>query len=281
MSIHPRNTILALALCLVAAPCAWASNDADNAFQTGQRLLAEGDTRAALKSYIEAVKLDRDNQDYLQQYLLVRRVVSLQAALVKEADPQQWEITALALRTFFASQGLHAQALPVDRAIFQRLKTADAAVQLADTLLALKRDEEATNVLATLDAQKTTTASQALTAVALMRQGKVDEAKRIQARITLTADADPGTLYLAARMHAAIGDPAPALATLTRCFESVPPSRLGDLKSHAKLCSDFTSLVSQPSFDKVMQTASKVAESQCSGGSSCSTCPLRGKCNTK
>ena len=98
-------------------------------------MLAGGDLRAALKQYVAAVKLDRENQEYLQQYMLVRRAVALQDALAKETNPQQWEQMAVALRSFFSAQGLHAQALPLDRAMWERSKTADNAMQLADTLL--------------------------------------------------------------------------------------------------------------------------------------------------
>ena len=91
--------------------------------------------------------------------------------------------------------------------------------------------------------------------------------------------ADSFTLYLTARAQAAVGEAAKSLATLTRCYESVPPSRLEPLKSHTKLCSEFADMTSSAAFAQVLQTKSKVPESKCSGGSSCSTCPMRGNCS--
>ena len=126
-----------LAACLFATLPTYAQSDAENAFANGQARLADGDLTGALKAYIAAVKADRDNQQYLQQYLLVRQAVTLQAAWNDQMKDAQWEQTALALRRFYLSQGLHAAALPIDEAMFARLPSADTAVQLAETLLAL------------------------------------------------------------------------------------------------------------------------------------------------
>jgi ferredoxin len=68
------------------------------------------------------------------------------------------------------------------------------------------------------------------------------------------------------------------MTTLTSCFAAVPPSRLDELKNHARKCSEFAGVASSPAFAQALQTQSKVAESKCSGGSSCSTCPMRGNC---
>ena len=38
-------------------------------------------------------------------------------------------------------------------------------------------------------------------------------------------------------------------------------------------------MTSSAAFAQVLQTKSKVPESKCSGGSSCSTCPMRGNCS--
>jgi hypothetical protein len=144
--------------------------------------------------------------------------------------------------------------------------------------LALKQENDAIRVLEGLDSDSTKQASQGLLAVALARAGKTDEAREIAAKMSKTV-ADTGTLYISARMRAAIGQDRLALSELVKCFESVPPSRLGALKSHAKSCVDFASLVSTDGFADALKTESKVAESSCSGGSSCSTCPMRGSCS--
>ncbi len=272
-----KHVVVAIGCWLCAISC-WAAGDAEQAFQKGQQLVADGNLRAAVPALAAAVKLDRDNQQYLQQYLVTRQAVTFQSIVDNEKDPQRWEKAAMALSSFYTSQGLQARALPVDEAMFKRLKTSDSAVQLAETLLTLKQPERAAEVLASLGSQHATTASQALLCVALARQGHADEAKRLVAALPPVSNTDPGTLFLTARAQAAVGQQAEALATLVRCFEAVPPSRLDLLKSHTKLCQDFSAVAGDPAFAQALETPSKVPESKCSGGSSCSSCPMRGNC---
>lgn len=272
---------LMVSMWLLFAPSAQAAQDAAAEFRQGHDRLAAGDLRGALQSYVAAVKADRANQEYLQQYLMVRQAITLQAAMSDRQDLAEWETKAQALRSFFVMQGLPAQTLPIDREIFARLKTADAAVQLADTLLQLDQFGEAEQVLKSLDAGRSTLGSRALLAIALARQNKMDDARRVGASVAIptSGTVDPGTLYLLARMRAALGETDVAIGLLKRSFESVPPSRLDDLKTHAKSCADFGSASSGASFAAVLKTQSKVAESKCSGGSSCASCPMRGGCS--
>jgi hypothetical protein len=46
------------------------------------------------------------------------------------------------------------------------------------------------------------------------------------------------------------------------------------------LCADFRDLHDQEAFKTVLATQSKVAQSGCTGGSSCSSCALKGKCSS-
>jgi tetratricopeptide (TPR) repeat protein len=278
MVMPSHKVVVFVAVLLVSAGSAWAGDEAGTAFLQGQKSLAGGDLPAALKQFGAAVKLDANNQQYVQQYLMVRQVVMLQNALAKETDPQQWERNAVALRSFFSAQGLHSQALTLDRAMWERSKTADNAIQLADTLLALDKHDEVMALLAKLDGQLANNATRALLAVALARQGKLDEAKAIANRIQNATQADPGALFMTARMHAAVGNDAQALAALVQCYEAVPPSRLDAVKDLTRQCKDFSRVIALASFASVMQTVSKVPESKCSGGSSCATCPMRGNC---
>ena len=243
-------------------------------------MLAQGDLRGALKAYATAAQTNRSNEGYVQQFLLVRQVVMLQDSLDKETDAARRTQLGQSLRAFYASQGLFGRALPIDQELYQRLGSPNAAIQLAETQLALEQAGLAAEVLSSLTPEQTTPATQSLLCVALVRQGKPDAARQLADRVVVDPQAGPGTLYIVARMQAAVGDSGPAVATLRRCFESVPPSRLEALRAHAQGCVDFASLHSGPEFKSALQTASKVTESTCSGGSSCSTCPLRGNCSS-
>ena len=132
--------------------------------------------------------------------------------------------------------------------------------------------------LSALESDKTTAMTQLLLGIALARSGKTDQAKRIAEKVTLPKDAGPSVTYTAARLHAATGDSAKAMALLKTCFEGTLPSQLDGFKSHAKTCPEFAAIASTPEFAAVMKTESKVPESKCSGGSSCAGCPMRGNC---
>jgi tetratricopeptide (TPR) repeat protein len=252
---------------------------ADAAFARGNALLAQGNLQGALQSYAVAARADRDNQQYRQRFMLVRQALSLQKQLGVEKDAQRWRQMAQALRSFYASQDLHTQALAVDGQIHKRLQTSGSALQLAQTQLALAKNAEAAATLGDLGRKKATPATEALRAVALARQGEIDQAIDIAMEADAPPDADPGTFYCLARMHAVIGNNDQAVALLTSCFEAVAPSRLDALKLHARGCADFGELASTSGFAEAMQTQSKVAESECSGGSSCAGCPMRAKCS--
>lgn len=268
---------------VVVVALAWATgaraDSAQKAFAEGETILAGGDLPGALRAYEKAVRADRSNQEYLQKFMLVRRAIVLRQNLGKEEDAERWRLTAQALHAFYISEGLLERALEVDEAIHGRLKTAYSAAQLAETQLGLDRNAEAAEMLAALAPEKATPSTQALLAIALARQGKREEAKRIADAVSLDDEAGPGAVYGSARMHAAVGSHERALSLMARSFEAVPPSRLGALKAHAKQCREFASLVSLAGFAKALKTESKVAESKCSGGSSCAGCPMRGSCS--
>jgi len=152
-------------------------------------------------------------------------------------------------------------------------------VQLAETQLAVGNNAAAARVLATLGPKGSTAATQAMLAVALARQGRMADARKIAGTTSPPKKAGPGTLYSLARMHAIVGHQEQALALLIRSFEAVPPSRLDNLKTHAKQSPEFAALASTAGFAQALRAKSKVAESKCSGGSSCAGCPMRGKCS--
>ncbi len=277
-----RNVALAATLLvtlLAAVPGRAGAADARQAYQQAQEQVAAGDLAAVRKSMIAAVKLDRANQRYLQQYLLITQALKLEAEFKQQRDPKRWESAAQSLSLFYSSQGHHAQALPVDEALFARLKTADAAVQLAETLLAVENYARAVEVIRSLPDQQVSTASTALLSIALARQGDLSAARETVGRLRVERESDPFALYVAARAQAAIGQDAESLKTLVLCYEAVPPSRLAALKSHTRQCSEFAGLAATAGFAQALQTQSKAPESKCSGGSSCATCPMRGNCS--
>jgi tetratricopeptide (TPR) repeat protein len=273
-----RRVVMPVLLAVLAAGCSAVLADvASESFERGKALLAKGSLHAALGAYADAVRADRDNQAYLQEFMLVRQAVALEQAFAREKESGRWLQTAQALRSFYVRNGVYAKALRIDQQIHKRQDTESSALQLAETQLAMGKCVDAEQVLSALGPERTR-AAQAMLAVALARQDKLDEARRLAKSITAPTFCDPGTLYSIARMRAAVGDTTECLAVLTRCFQATPPSRLETLKDHAKKSPEFSAMASTASFQAVLQTDSMVPESKCSGGASCAGCPMRRQC---
>ena len=273
-----RLLVLAVTALGIAVGAAALAATPSEHYGKGDGLLAKGELFEALKAYADAIRSDRSNQQYVQQFLLVRQAYTLQDALGKETNSERWLQYAQALRSFYVEQSVYSQALVWDKQIHKREGSAGSAVQLAEMQLALDRNSDAAQTLAAMESEKATTATRALLSVALARQGETDRAQEIAKSIKVPADSGPGTLYCVARANVAVGNHDQAFALLTRCFEATPPSRLDVLKSHAKKAPEFLPLASTPRFVEVLTTESKIAESKCSGGSSCAGCPMRGQC---
>jgi hypothetical protein len=269
---------------MVVVAVAWLTGGAEAAekgadlFRAGETRLAAGDLQGALQQFAGAVRADPANQRYTQQYAMLRQVLMMRVSLPKESVPSQWAYKARALHTFYVNHGLYAHALEIGEQLHAKLDNGVSALLLAETQLAMNQPADAAQVLADLPAAKHTVATKALQGLAVARQGKPDEARQIAQTIQLTSDEGAGAVYAVARLHAAIGDDTQACQLLVRCFESALPSRAAGFKQHAQTSPEFSSLAADTRFVAALQTASKVPESACSGGSSCASCPMRGNC---
>lgn len=281
MTVRNISISAAFAALMFCATPGWASSpdQARAAFARGGKLLAEGDFDAALKSFATAAKADAENQEYRQQYSLLRRVIKMRKRIEKEKNPEKWQASAEALRAFYYEHGVYTEALPLDRQVHAKQNTAQSAAMLAQTQLELGMNAEAADVLAGLEESEATPATRALLGIALARQGQLEQAKDVARQCAAPKDAKAGLLWDLARLHALLGDASDALSLLTRCFESIPPSRLDLAKTEAKNSKDFATLVASAEFTRALETKSKVKESSCSGGSSCGSCPSRSGCS--
>ncbi len=269
-----------VAMLVVAVGSAWAgpAEDAAALDQQGDKLLGQGDFHGAWQAYGKAAKADPENVEYGQQYAMLRQVLLMRKSLEKQQDVEAWHEMARALRAYYYENQVYGEALALDRQAHAKLHTPDSAVQLAETLLEVDLNDEAANVLSELADKAHTARSRALQGIALVRQGKLDEAKAVAGRIAVPDDEMPGTLYDVARVYALTGDTDNAAQMLVRCFERTRPSLLDGYKKYARSDKDLSALVARADFDKVMATKSKVKESGCSGGTSCGKCPSRSKC---
>jgi tetratricopeptide (TPR) repeat protein len=261
--------VLAVGICqpVLAAPADKATkHDAE-----GQELIAKGDLKGALKAYKAAARAAPENPAYRQEFAMVRRAAAMSDLLDREKDDAEWALTAKAMRSFYRERGASSQVLALDRRAHERLNTAETTAALAESLALLEGLPEPGRSVGT----------NALLAIALAHEGRMDEARAIATRCEPPDDADAELLYDLARMHALIGDRPTALRLLTGHFESTPPSRLEARTALARASTDFASLAGSEDFAKVLQTPSKIKESSCSGGTSCGNCPSRSSCKSK
>ena len=62
---------------------AGSAEKAAKAFAAGNALLADADFKGALKAYKKAAKAQRDNQEYAQQYAMLRQVIRMRKEIEK------------------------------------------------------------------------------------------------------------------------------------------------------------------------------------------------------
>ena len=100
-----RNWMVGAILAGVAAfpVSVWAgsADQAAESFKLGRALMVKAEFDAALKAFTEAAKANPDRQEYRQQFALVRRIIKMRKRIDQEQNPEKWETTAQALRSFY------------------------------------------------------------------------------------------------------------------------------------------------------------------------------------
>ena len=279
-----RNMLPLLAIVSLCAGPAFAEGltvkEAADLFAKGETLLKQGDLDGAYQAYVSAARANPENAAYAEKAKLVRRVQLLRKYVEENEVSPKWEKMVLSLHAFFLQNGVHGEALAVDRMAHGKMNSALSASLLAETLLEMDRNAEALEVLKSLEPGKLDLQNHLYLGISLARLGKADEARDVAAHIALPETANLGQYYDLARLNTLLGDHAEACVLLTRCFEMTPPSQLDTVKGFAKQCADFKPLLALADFQTAMKTASKIEESSCSSGASCATCPNRSGCST-
>ena len=107
---------LSMAACLICPALAHGETAAE-AFARGNTLMTKGEFQEALQAFSAAARVERNNQQYMQQFMLVRRVVILRDSLGQERDPRRWQAVAQSLRSFYIGRRLYREALSLDEQI--------------------------------------------------------------------------------------------------------------------------------------------------------------------
>jgi len=252
---------------------------ATDAYDRAMEQLKEDKLTDALNSIVAAYRADRTNRKYTQEYMMLRQVIQIRGQIDATRDARRWAWMARVLHTYYLQKQMLQPAVDIATKMHERTPSTHSAATLADALLAVDQPGDAADMLASLDEDLHTASTRALQALSLASADQLDKAKRVATK-QFAMPENPGAtvLYRAARMYLALGETDRALETLTRCFESVAPSRLDALKKVVLTDSEFAQLADSPKLAEVMKVKSKISESACSGGSSCGGCPRRGSC---
>ena len=265
---------LSLALVLSGGVVALGQTDAVLQFANGKAALSKGEFQAALEAFKAATKADPENNEFFQEYTLLRRVMNIREQVKEETDAETWQKMSRALYNYYRQHKIEQEALATARALHEKAASADSVALLADAQLEAGENMAAAALLAGLDEGKRSPQTDVLHGIALARLDKTDEAKAVAAKLELPSDAE-GALFLdAARLYALVGDAERATAALKSALEVTPPNQLDAVKAEAKESSDLASLAASPAFAKALEAKSKVATG-C--GKDCGKCPSKAK----
>ncbi|MCO6437037.1 MAG: hypothetical protein J5J06_08110 [Phycisphaerae bacterium] len=277
----PRVILPGISVFIVLAGTAWAGpGGGGEAFDRGNAALARADFDAAVEAFQAAVRAEPENQEFMQTFALVRQIRDLRESIGDEPDPLRWRQSAAALHAFYAEHGLYGESLPVDRKRYDRVPSVESAALLAETLLALDRDDEVIQLAGKIEPKNRTPHLNALLGLARFRSGnKAEAAASLVPPELISADAGPSCFLAVARLAASLGDTKTTLAALQRALELTHPGRIEAERKRVDGTAEFASMAGTPEFRAVLATSSKVHESSCSGGSSCGSCPKRAQCS--
>ena len=280
MSRRFASFIIAMLFTCCASSAALAATPAEEAYEQGTACLVKAEFAEAMAHYAAAAKAAPDNEQYKQQYMLVRRVITIRKNLQKTTDPERWNSIARALRNFYLTNKVYGEALKLDQQRWDKTPNEEAAVLLAETQLEMNKNAEAATVLAQI-AEPKTARTASLRALAQARLKNAEQAKKLADGCPATQDKpDPNVQFDLACAYCLLGDNAAAAKHLVACFEHTKPSLHETLKDYARQRADLAPLVKDKDHASVWDTKSKITESSCSGGTSCGSCPSRGSCSS-
>jgi tetratricopeptide (TPR) repeat protein len=275
-NVYLRSSLagLGLVLALGSGVAAWGQTDAVVQFANGKAALAKGEFQAALEAFKAATKADPENDEFFQEYTLLRRVMNIREQVKEETDAETWQKMSRALYNYYRQHKIDQEALATARALYEKAASAESAALLADAQLAAGENAAAVALLGGLAGEQRSVQTDVLHGIALARLEKAAEAKTIAAKLELPSDADGALQLDAARLYALVGDAERALGVLKSALEATPPNQLDAVKTEAKESPDLASLAGNPAFASALETKSKIATG-CA--KDCGKCPSKSK----
>jgi hypothetical protein len=243
-------------------------------------IVKDNNLPAAMLEYASAAKANPQEVYYRQQYGILQRVAKMQSLLKTETNPEKWQSYARAIRGFFYSKGYYSVALPIDTEAAGKFNTGEYAANVLETLLLTGKKDEAAKFAADKKPADQTVRYQTLALVSEAYAGKTKEAVENLQTVKIDPKVDYESYFDYARIYNAANDKEKALSNLKVFLESTPPTEMPSARQMITRSADFASLAGSEDFKKVLATESKVAQSGCTGGSSCGSCKLKDKCSS-
>jgi tetratricopeptide (TPR) repeat protein len=111
---------LSLVLVLSGGVVALGQTDAVLQFANGKVALAKGEFQAALEAFKAATKADPENNEFFQEYTLLRRVMNIREQVKEETDAETWQKMSRALYNYYRQHKIEQEALATARALHEK-----------------------------------------------------------------------------------------------------------------------------------------------------------------
>ncbi|HBT77933.1 MAG TPA: hypothetical protein DEB39_13645 [Planctomycetaceae bacterium] len=232
-------------------------------FVQAMELLERAQFKQALQSLNAAVAAEPENERYVAEYEMLRKVVETRASIQTEKSLHRWNIQAKLLYSYYLRKQLHVHLLDMGRRIFDRQPNPWNAILLADGYLLAGRPEDALDTLDLIEMKEPIPQVLLIRGAAVMATGNRAEAQKLARSIDMGKIADAGILYRLAVLRARTGLNRSAVQTLVLSFEKTPVCFLEDSKERAKKEPAFQGILDAPEFQAALKVQSTVRSPFC------------------
>lgn len=249
-------------------------------------ILEKGDYDSALKIYASAARKYTCEPYYKEQYSILRRVIKMKKAMKSEktaeltdSQKKKWTSYYFAIRGYYYAQGYYSESLALDKNASEILKTDQAKINYLETMVVLDHKDQAQKFCSEITGplrEKTIFRILGL----LARPENTDNFNVIQelGKIAFSPEDNPRCMVYSACIYQLNNNHEKACQSIIKALESTPPTVIPATRKLIRNMKQLQKCSESRKFQAALKTESKVYQSGCTGGSSCNTCSLKGKC---
>ncbi len=256
----------------------FANPEANKFAEQGNQAIQKCEFEQASEYYKKASEAAQDNPEYKDKAMLLRNIIRIRENLAKENNIRRWANNAMSLRAFYMQEKLYSEVLNISQQIYSRFASNPVALfMLGESYILCQQYQQAVEFLSKLGESSTQT-TEVLLGIAQAKLGNKDAATTISKQLSQMPSHQPSYCYYAAILETLLQNPNRALQYIANGLKNTPPSQIETLKKKILESPELQTLKENPQFTTTLATESEIKESNCSGGSSCSTCPNRSGC---